>query len=177
MKSGHQALVELREQGVITAFGAGVNEWQPCQWMAERGDFDLFLLAGRYTLLEQEALETFLPLCEEKGIGLVIGGAYNSGILATGPKPGAFYNYEVAPQEILDRVTAIEAVCSSHGVRLVDAAFRFPLHHPAVVSVIPGGQGLPEMESNIAAAKADIPLQLWEELKAKGLMRADAPTG
>lgn len=177
MKSGHQALVELRDQGVITAFGAGVNEWQPCQWMAERGDFDLFLLAGRYTLLEQEALETFLPLCEEKGIGLVIGGAYNSGILATGPKPGAFYNYEIAPQEILDRVTAIEAVCSSHGVRLVDAAFRFPLHHPAVVSVIPGGQGLPEMESNIAAAKADIPPQLWEELKAKGLMRADAPTG
>jgi D-threo-aldose 1-dehydrogenase len=98
---------------VIRAFGAGINEWQPCQWMAERGDFDLFLLAGRYTLLEQEALETFLPLCEAKGIGIVVGGPYNSGILATGPRPGAFYNYDPAPPEILDRVARIETVCNA----------------------------------------------------------------
>ncbi|WP_102107010.1 aldo/keto reductase [Oceaniglobus roseus] len=175
MAGGYRALTELRDQGVISAFGAGVNEWQSAQWMAERGDFDIFLLAGRYTLLEQEALESFLPLCDARGIGLVIGGAYNSGILATGPKPGAFYNYDPAPQEILDRVGRIEAVCRAHGVRLVDAAFRFPLCHPAVVSVIPGGQGVAEMESNLAAARAEIPAALWADLKAEGLMRQDAP--
>lgn len=177
MAGGYRALVELREQGVIRAFGAGINEWQPCQWMADRGDFDLFLLAGRYTLLEQEALESFLPLCEARGIGIVIGGPYNSGILATGPRPGAFYNYDPAPPEILERVGRIEAVCARHGVRMLDAAFRFPLLHPAVVSVIPGGQGVGEMESNLAAAGAAIPPALWSDLKAEGLMRADAPTG
>lgn len=175
MEGGYKALLRLREEGTIRAFGAGINEWQPCQWMAERGDFDLFLLAGRYTLLEQEALDSFLPLCVERGIGIVIGGPYNSGILATGPRPGAFYNYDPAPQEILDRVGRIEAVCARHGVRMVDAAFQFPLRHPAVVSVIPGGQGVAEMESNLRAAAAEIPPALWADLKAEGLMRADAP--
>jgi D-threo-aldose 1-dehydrogenase len=175
MEGGYRALVELRDAGVIKAFGAGVNEWQSCQWMAERGDFDLFLLAGRYTLLEQEALQSFLPLCVERGIGIVVGGPYNSGVLATGPKPGAFYNYDPAPQEILDRVAKIEAACKRHDVRMVDAAFQFPLRHPAVVSVIPGGQGTAEMASNVLAAKAEIPQALWAELKAEGLMRADAP--
>lgn len=175
MAGGYRALVELRDQGVISAFGAGVNEWQSCQWMAERGDFDLFLLAGRYTLLEQEALASFLPLCETRGIGIVVGGPYNSGILATGPRPGAFYNYDPAPPAILDRVAKIEAVCARHDTRMVDAAFQFPLRHPAVVSVIPGGQGTAEMASNLAAAKAEVPAALWAELKAEGLMRPDAP--
>lgn len=177
MEGGYRALLRLREEGTIRAFGAGVNEWQPCQWMAERGDFDLFLLAGRYTLLEQEALETFLPLCQARGIGVVIGGPYNSGILATGPKPGAFYNYDPAPQEIRERVARIEQICNNHSVRMVDAAFRFPLCHPAVVSVIPGGQGVAEMDSNLAAARAEIPPALWADLKAAGLMRDDAPVG
>ncbi|MGB5557178.1 MAG: aldo/keto reductase [Paracoccaceae bacterium] len=176
MAGGYRALMQMRDQGVIRAFGAGVNEWQSCQWMAERGDFDLFLLAGRYTLLEQEALDSFLPLCEARGIGIVIGGPYNSGILATGPREGAFYNYDPAPPEILARVGKIEAVCKAHGVRMLDAAFGFPLHHPAVVSVIPGGQGVAEMESNLAASKAVIPAALWHDLKAQGLMRQDAPT-
>lgn len=175
MEGGYKALVKLRDDGVIKAFGAGINEWQPCQWMAERGDFDIFLLAGRYTLLEQEALETFLPLAEEKGIGIVIGGPYNSGILATGARPGAFYNYDPAPPEILDRVARIEQTCVRHGVRMVDAAFQFPLRHPSVVSVIPGGQGVAEMEANLAAARATIPAALWADLKTQGLMRPDAP--
>jgi len=177
MAGGYKALMELRDQGVIRAFGAGVNEWQSCQWLAERGDFDLFLLAGRYTLLEQEALVTMLPLCAARGIGIVIGGPYNSGILATGPKPGAFYNYDPAPPEILDRVARIQAVCDRHGTRLLDAAFQFPLLHPAVVSVIPGGQGTAEMASNLAASRARIPPALWADLKADGLLRPDAPTG
>ncbi|MCY1125904.1 aldo/keto reductase [Frigidibacter sp. RF13] len=172
---GYRALLKLREEGVIRAFGAGVNEWQPCQWLTERGDFDIFLLAGRYTLLEQEALASFLPLAQERGIGIVIGGPYNSGILASGPKPGAFYNYNPAPPEIIARVERIQAVCAHHDVRLVDAAFQFPLRHPAVLSVIPGGQSVSEMEANLAAATAAIPPALWADLKAEGLMRPDAP--
>lgn len=175
MAGGYRALVALRDQGVIKAFGAGVNEWQACQMLAEQGDFDLFLLAGRYTLLEQEALDSFLPLAVARGIGVVIGGPYNSGILATGARPGAFYNYDPAPEPVLARVAQIEAVCARHGVRLVDAAFQFPLRHPAVVSVIPGGQGVGEMRSNIAASEAVVPEALWAELQAEGLLRADAP--
>lgn len=175
MASGYYALLALRDQGVITAFGVGVNEWQPCQHLAERGDFDLFLLAGRYTLLEQEALDTFLPLCEARGIGIITGGPYNSGILATGPKPGAYYNYDPAPQNILDKVARIEAICKAHDTRLVDAAFQFPLRHPSTISVIPGGQGVAEMDSNLVAARAEIPAALWADLKQSGLMRADAP--
>ncbi|WP_421984361.1 aldo/keto reductase [Roseibium sp.] len=175
MNGGYKALLSLREQGTIKAFGAGVNEWQPCQWMAERGDFDIFLLAGRYTLLEQEALTSFLPLCEARNIGIVIGGPYNSGILATGAKPGAFYNYDPAPEDVLERVRAIQNICDRHGVRLVDAAFQFPLRHPSVISVIPGGQGVSEMESNLKAESADIPEALWADLKSEGLVREDAP--
>jgi D-threo-aldose 1-dehydrogenase len=177
MAGGYRALVKLRDEGVIRAFGAGVNEWRPCQWLAERGDFDLFLLAGRYTLLEQEALDSFLPLAAARGVGVVIGGPYNSGVLATGAKPGANYNYSPAPDWVLEKVGRIQSVCDRHGVRMVDAAFRFPLLHPAVVSVIPGGQGRAEMASNVAAAAAIIPPALWADLKAEGLLRADAPTG
>ena len=175
MEGGYKALTSLRDQGVIAGFGAGVNEWEPAEWLLDRGDFDIFLLAGRYTLLEQEALTSFLPKCEERGVGVVIGGPYNSGILATGAKPGAWYNYDPAPQNILDRVARIEAVCKAHQVRLVDAAFQFPLRHKAVVSVIPGGQGVAEMKSNFDAVGADMPNALWTALRAEGLLREDAP--
>ena len=176
MASGYDALVRLRDEGVIRAFGAGVNEWQVCEALARRGDFDVFLLAGRYTLLEQEALESFLPLCEERNIGIVLGGPYNSGVLATGAKPGAFYNYEPAPQPILDRVARIERVCAAHGVPLATAAMQFPLRHPAVVSVIPGGQRPEEVAANVAALDVAIPAALWADLKSEDLMREDAPT-
>lgn len=172
---GYDAMLSLREQGLVRAIGGGVNEWEVCQTLAERGDFDLFLLAGRYTLLEQKALDSFLPLCESRGIGIVTGGPYNSGILATGARQGAYYNYDPAPQDIVDRVNAIEDVCNAHDVRMVDAAFHFPLLHPAHVSVIPGGQGVKEMHANVQAAQAEIPPELWVELKNKGLMREDAP--
>lgn len=176
MSSGYEAMIALRDQGVVKAIGGGINEWQACQTLAERGDFDLFLLAGRYTLLEQEALDSFLPLCQARGIGIVIGGPYNSGILASGPVPGAYYNYDPAPEPVLEKVRRIEAVCRSHGVSLIDAAFQFPLLHPSVVSVIPGGQSVTQMESNLDAAAASIPSALWADLKDQGLMRADAPT-
>ena len=175
MQGGYRALLRLRDEGVIRAFGAGVNEWEPCAWLMERGDFDLFLLAGRYTLLEQGALG-FMDDAARRGVGVVIGGAYNSGILATGPREGAWYDYEPAPPKILERVGRIQAVCEAHGARMLDAAFRFPLLHPATVSAIPGGQGVTEMEANLAAARAEIPAALWDALRAEGLLADGAPT-
>ncbi|MGL4237265.1 aldo/keto reductase [Tabrizicola sp.] len=169
MAGGYRALCRLRDEGVIKAFGAGLNEWEPCDWLLERGEFDIFLLAGRFTLLEQGAVG-FMDRAAAKGVGVVIGGPYNSGVLATGPRPGAHYNYAPAPAQVLERAGQLQAVCESHGVRLVDAAFRFPLLHPATVSVIPGGQGLAEMESNVQAAGAAIPLALWQALAAEGLI-------
>ena len=177
IKSGLKALQKLRDEKVIKAFGAGVNEWQVCQTLAERGDFDLFLLAGRYTLLEQtESLNTFLPLCEKRGIGIILGGPYNSGILATGPKKGAFYNYDPAPKHILERVARIEAVCKAHKVKLPQAALRFPLTHPTVVSVIPGAVSPKEVDLNVKTMSAKIPKSVWKQLKAEGLLDPRAPT-
>ena len=175
MAGGYRALLALRDQGVIAGFGAGINEWQPAQWLTERGDFDIFLLAGRYTLLEHQALDSFLPLAQSRGIGLVMGGPYNSGILATGARPGAFYFYYPAPPHILARVDQIEQVCRAHGVAMVDAAFQFTLRHPSVVSVIPGAVGPSQVDANLRAALAVIPNALWADLKSAGLLREDAP--
>ena len=175
MDGGYRALTELRNQGVIAGFGAGVNQFEPVDWLMERGDYDLFLLAGRYTLLDQTGLAT-MDRAAERGIGMVIGGAYNSGILATGPRPGAYYQYEVASQEVLNRVSRIQAVCEAHDTALIDAAFRFPLLHPATVTVIPGGQGQDEMARNIEAQRAQVPDGLWAALKSEGLVVEGAPT-
>jgi D-threo-aldose 1-dehydrogenase len=172
---GYEALVKLREQGVIKAFGAGINEWQVAETLTRAGDFDIFLLAGRYTLLEQEALNSFLPLCEERGIGIVLGGPYNSGILAMGPKPGAMYNYDPAPKDIIERVKKLEAVCKAHKVKLAEAALRFPLHHPCVVSVIPGGVSPKEVALNAKTMNVKLPKALWKDLKAQGLLHPNAP--
>lgn len=175
MEGGYKALERLRDEGRIAGFGAGLNVWQMCERLARLGDFDLFLLAGRYTLLEQEALETFLPLCEERGIGIMCGGPYNSGILATGAKPGAYYNYEFAPEHIQKRVRKIEAICAAHHVPLATAALQFPLAHPAVVTVIPGGKTADEVRRNAAQLKVTIPPALWADLKTAGLIAAHAP--
>jgi D-threo-aldose 1-dehydrogenase len=172
MAGGYRALTRLREERVIAGFGAGVNEWEPCDWLLDRGDPDIFLLAGRFTLLEQGAL-TFMDKAAERHVGVVIGGPYNSGILATGPIPGARYNYAPAPTEVLKRVARLQALCEAHGVRLVDAAFRFPLLHRATLSVIPGGQGGAEMDSNLRAAGARIPCSLWQALADEALIPPD----
>lgn len=176
MGSGYKALIKMRDEKMIKAFGAGINEWQVAETLAKAGDFDVFLLAGRYTLLEQEALNSFLPLCEQRGIGIVLGGPYNSGILATGPKPGAFYNYDPAPKHILERVAKIEEICKKHKVKLPEAALRFPLLHPTVVSVIPGAVSPKEVALNVKTLSAKIPKALWKDLKAAGLMDERAKT-
>ncbi|MGE0008655.1 MAG: aldo/keto reductase [Parvibaculaceae bacterium] len=175
MASGYRALVKLRDEKVIKAFGAGVNEWEVAEILTRRGDFDMFLLAGRYTLLEQTALDSFLPLCEERGIGIVLGGPYNSGILATGARPGAYYNYARAPKRILDRVRRIEEICRRHRVKLPEAALRFPLAHPCVVSIIPGGVRPQEVRLNVKTLGASIPKALWRDLKAEELVDERAP--
>jgi len=176
MDSGYKALRELRDSGTVKAIGAGVNEVQATLEFGRAGDFDCFLLAGRYTLLEQGALDELLPWCAAKNVSLIIGGPYNSGILATGAVKGAKYNYEDAPREILERVAAIEAVCSRHGVPLKAAALQFPLGHQQVASIIPGARSQLEIDENVATFTTPIPADCWAELKHEGLVRADAPT-
>jgi D-threo-aldose 1-dehydrogenase len=175
MGSGYAALEKLRREGVVKAIGAGVNEWQAADALARTGEFDLFLLAGRYTLLEQDALASFLPLCEARKIGVVIGGPFNSGILASGAKAGAFYDYDRAPAAVLDKVARLEKVCAAHKVRLAEAALQFPLGHPAVLSVVPGAQAAHEVIRNAEAMRAPLPAALWDDLRADGLVRESAP--
>jgi D-threo-aldose 1-dehydrogenase len=175
MEGAYPALLKLREEGVIKAIGAGLNEWEACQRFAEAGDFDCFLLAGRYTLLDQESLNSFLPLCERRGIGIVLGGPYNSGILATGPVEGAHYDYAPASPEILEKTRRIEEVCRRHNVPLKAAALQFPLGHPTVASVIPGMGSPKRVAENMELLAHKIPSDLWAELRAEGLIRQDAP--
>lgn len=175
-RGGYRALEELRADGRVGAIGAGVNEWQVCETLLRLGDFDGFLLAGRYTLLEQEALDSFLPLCLARGVGIILGGPYNSGILATGPVEGARYDYAPAPPAILERVRRIEGVCRDHGVRLAEAALQFVMGHPAVRTVIPGAATAAEVRDNVALFRRPLPGGLWSDLKAAGLVRPDAPT-
>ncbi len=172
----NKALIEMREQGIISAFGLGVNEWSVCQQFLHDSDPDCFLLAGRYTLLEQEALDSFLPACEKKSVDLIIGGPYNTGILATGACDGAYYNYRPADSEILKKVRQIEHLCADYGIPLAAAALRFPLAHPAVRSVIPGARTAVVVESNIALSKVNIPDGFWRDMKAQGFIHPDAPT-
>jgi D-threo-aldose 1-dehydrogenase len=169
---GWRALAELRDSGEVLAIGAGVNEWEPCARLLELADPDLFLIAGRYTLLEQVPIDTLFPQCRQRGVGIVAGGPYNSGILAG----GTTYNYADAPPEVVARARAIDAVCQSHGVALPAAALQFILANPLVVSVIPGGQNVKETQHNVSVLDEPIPAVLWKDLKAKQLLHPQAPT-
>lgn len=170
-----KALSSLRDQGVVKAIGVGVNEWEVCQAALEQRDFNCFLLAGRYTLLEQKALDTFLPMCEARGAAVVVGGGFNSGILATGAVPGAKYNYAPAPAEVMDKVARIEAVCRAHAVPLPAAALQFVVAHPSVPSFIAGTRTVEQLDRNLEWFSHPIPSDFWAELRAQGLLREDAP--
>ena len=175
MEGCYPALVKLREQGAVKAIGVGVNNWDVMLDFMKAGDFDCLLMAGRYTLLEQEPLDELMPLCEQRGAAIVIGGGLNSGILATGAVPGAKYNYAPAPEPIMERVRQIEAVCKTHNVPLPAAALQFLLAHPAVASHVPGTRTVEQMDQNVAWISHPIPSDFWSELKQKGLLRKDAP--
>jgi D-threo-aldose 1-dehydrogenase len=169
---GFRALEELRASGAIAAFGLGVNEWEVCLEAMDHADLDVVLLAGRYTLLEQEAVRMFLPACQVRSVAVVIGGAYNSGILAAGtrgPKP-PHYDYGPAPEAVVQRVQRIEAICDAFEVPLAAAALQFPLAHPAVVSVIPGLDRVARVEATMALYRHTIPLAFWQAIREAGLV-------
>ena len=175
MEGAYKALDELRSAGTIGAIGVGLNEADTSARFVRAGNFDCVLLAGRYTLLEQGALADFLPLCEQRGVSVIIGGPLNSGILATGARPGALYDYNAPPPEVQDRVRRIASVCERHGVPMPAAALQFPLGHPAVAAIIPGGKSRAEVIGNLELFRRPIPAALWEELRHEGLMDAAAP--
>jgi D-threo-aldose 1-dehydrogenase len=175
MEGAHRALSELRAAGTIRAFGVGVNDWSILERFAADGDFDCFMLAGRYTLLDHTALATFLPDCERRGISVLMAAPFNSGILATGARPGATFFYVTADPEIVERTRRIEAVCARHGVALAAAALQFPLAHPAVASVVTGMRSAAEAEANLAHCRAPISAAFWAELVHERLIAEDAP--
>ncbi len=171
MSGGYKALDELRRSGDITAIGLGVNEREVCINAMEHGHWDAFLLAGRYTLHEQQPLHDLLPACEEAGTGIILGGPFNSGILVGGDT----WNYAAAPAEVVDKVSRIRKVCESHNVPLAAAALKFPLGHSIVSSVIPGPRSRAEMQQIVEWFNVDIPSSLWSDLKTERLLDEASP--
>ena len=173
--TGYRALAELRENGTTRAIGAGMNHAPAMSRLLEACDLDVLLVAGRFTLFDQEAMDELLPLCEERTASIVVGGVFNSGILID-PSPGARYNYVPASPEDLARANRIKAVCARYDVALPAAALQFPFAHPRVCTVLIGFRTIGQLEQNLAWLEAPIPTELWADLKAEGLLRADAPT-
>jgi D-threo-aldose 1-dehydrogenase len=175
VSGAYRALHELREQGVIGAVGLGVHEVEPCLRLAADGEPDAFMLAGPYNLLDQEAAAQLLPLCAARDMSVIVGGAFASGILATGAVPGARYMYGPAHNDVLERVRRIEAVCATHGVPLPAAALQYPLRHPQVASVVAGAVSSAEVQRNVGLMSLAIPEPLWADLRAEGLIEGAAP--
>lgn len=169
-----RALAKLKCEGTVQAIGAGMNDAALLARLARSADFDCFLVAGRYTLLDQRALPELLPLCVEKNISVIIGGVYNSGIL-TNPRAGATFNYRPAEPAWLERAQRIQRVCDRHAVPLMAAAIQFPLAHPAVATVLTGVRSPAEMEENERMFRRPIPAALWQELRHQNLLPEEAP--
>ncbi len=175
MEGALPALAELRDQGVIGALGLGVNMADVCINALDHADLDCCLIAGRYTLLDTAILDDLLPKCRARGVSLIVGGPYNSGVLAGAPPQSATFDYRPAPPEVLARVAELSRVAEAHGVALPAAAIQFPLGEPAVASVIPGMRTADEVRQNLAHFNAEIPAAFWQALKDEGLLRRDAP--
>lgn len=175
IEGAYPALAELRSQGVVSAIGAGMNQAEMLARFAHEGDFDAFMCAGRYTLLDQTALTDLLPLCVEKGIAIVIAGAMNSGVLAD-PGPDSHFDYRPAPSAWVDKALRLQATCERHGVPLRAAALQFVLAHPAVVAVAAGVRTVAHLDDTVAMLGTTIPDDLWDELRSESLLPAEAPT-
>lgn len=175
MNGAYRALLRLKSEGVVRAIGVGVKGADVCARFARAGDFDCFMLAGGYTLLEHAALDDFLPLCAQQKRAVIVASPFNSGILATGATAGARFFYQPAPPEILERTRRLEAVCRRHRVPLGAAALQFTLAHPVVVSAVCGYRSRAEVDTNMAWAALPLPGALWDELKAERLLPARAP--
>lgn len=179
MDGAMRALERLRAEGTIAGFGLGVNEWEVCVQALAHCDMDVLLLAGRYTLADQTALPVLLPQCLDRRLQVVIGGPFNSGILASGAAPAGggapFFNWQAAPEHLLSRVAAIEAVCADHRLPLKAAALQFPLAHPAVACVIPGVRTVDELDENLSLMARPIPHDFWRELRDKHLIAPESP--
>lgn len=172
---GFRALDDLRSSGAIKAVGLGVNEGAVILETMAEFDIDCALLAGRYTLLEQTTLDDLLPACEQRGVSILLGGAFNSGILARGVQGDLKFNYGEAPREVVERVARLEAVCKVYGVPLAAAALQFPYAHPAVASVLTGARSANELRENAASFQQPIPADLWSALRDEGLLDRRAP--
>jgi D-threo-aldose 1-dehydrogenase len=175
MEGAYPALARLKAEGAVRAIGLGVNDWQVCLDALEHGDFDGFLLAGRYTLIDQSALTELLPACERRNARIILGGPYNSGILARGAVEGATFNYRPAEPAILERVRGVSSICARFGVPLQAAALQFPLGHPAIATVLPGARSPAEVEANLRFAAHSIPGDFWRALKDADLLGRDVP--
>jgi len=177
MGGAYRALAKLRDEGVIKAIGVGVNDWEILLRFAGDGDFDCFMLAGRYTLLDHTCVTRFMPECERRGIAVLAVAPYNSGILVTGARPGATFFYAEASADIMERTRRIEAVCDRHGVPLPAAALQLAAFHPAVASVVVGMRDASDLTQNVAHFAHPIEADFWRELKDEGLLAHEAPTG
>ena len=175
LQGAYPALAKLRSEGLIEAVGAGMNQGEALARFARDGDFDCFLLAGRYTLIDHTGLKELLPLCVKKGISIIIGGPYNSGILASGAVPGAKFNYASAPAPVLETVRRLDEICRRFSVPMKAAALQFPLAHPAVACVIPGARSVAELEENFQMASHPVPDEFWQALRRTGLVPDEAP--
>lgn len=171
----YPVIADLKRNGSCRAIGVAMNQWMLPQGMVEAVDIDVVLLAGRYTLLEQTPMNSFFPLCEDRNVSVIVGGPYNSGILATGSAGGGFYNYGPASEEILDRVRCLEATCDRHDVCLRAAALQFPLAHPVVASIIPGASSAGEVNENCELLREEIPAGFWHDLMDDGLIDERCP--
>jgi D-threo-aldose 1-dehydrogenase len=176
LETGYPALAELRAEGAVSAIGAGMNQAAMLTELVRHTDLDVLMLAGRYTLLEQDSLDDLLPMCEQRNIRVVAAGVFNSGLLARPrPRADAKYDYGDAPPDLVRRARAIAAVCQRHETTLPAAAIAFPLAHPAVVSVCVGARTPAQVERNATLYREGVPPEVWAELKSEGLLREDAP--
>ncbi|MFF3611987.1 aldo/keto reductase [Streptomyces sp. NPDC002580] len=174
LREGYPALERLRAQGVVGAIGAGMNQTETLTRFVRETDVDVVLCAGRYTLLDHGALTALLPAARDRGVSVIIGGAFNSGLLAD-PRPGATYNYAVAPPELLERALYLKAIAERHGTTLRAAALAFPAAHPAVTSVLVGARSAAEVRDCVAGFATPVPSAFWRELREEGLLPAAAP--